>query len=158
MASSWPGEKATTAGSLLQPHPALFTSTPLRLLPPDTLCTQLRDYLLEWTQGFRGLSECSAGSPSPGVTNTGESLCIGHLQGLGQCLRERDEGYFNSFGWKLSVPENTLCLCIGPMVGAQSGFLAWKERHAPTHSCWGPCVTEIAVRSAENTLPGSASG
>ena len=25
MASSWLGEKATTAGSLLQPHPVLFT-------------------------------------------------------------------------------------------------------------------------------------
>ena len=78
-----------------------------------------------------------SGLPVQGVTNTGESLCIGHLQGLGQCFRGRDSGYFpNSFGRKLSVQENTLCLCTGPMVGAGVAF--WPgRRDIPPHALAG---------------------
>ena len=78
------------------------------------------------------------GLPVQGFTNTGESLCIGHLQGLELCLQGRDPGYFpNSFGWKLSVQEDTLCLCMGPMLGARAAFWPGRRDIHPLHSCWG---------------------
>ena len=104
---------------------------------PDTLCTQLGDYLHEWTQGFRGLCEWGVGPPSPGGYKHGRKLVYRPPPGAGQCFRGRDSGYFpNSFGRKLSVQENTLCLCTGPMVGAGVAF--WPgRRDIPPHALAG---------------------
>ena len=119
---------------------------------PDTLCTQLGDYLHEWTQGFRGLSECGAGPPSPGGYKHGRKLVYKPPPGAGAVFTgERPRLFPQQLWMEAECPGEHTVFVHGTHGRGQSGFLAWKERHTSTHSCWGPCVTEIAVRSAEKS-------
>ena len=103
---------------------------------PDTLCTQLGDYLHEWTQGFRGLSEWGVGPPSPGGYKHGRKLVYRPPPGAGAVFPGERLRLFPQQLWtEAECPGEHTVFVYGTHGRGRSGFLAWKERHTSTRSC-----------------------